>query len=127
MKKLIIPAIFILIGIVCTGQQTTTAKTTAKTTVNTEELKALNEMRTNLEQMLVQYNKQINAAQTTMTKIEDLQKKLEAKMKELEEKDKLGRFEIQDLMSQYNQAETTTSNVLKKLSDNKSSVVRKIQ
>jgi hypothetical protein len=38
-------------------------------------------------------------------------------MKDLEAQDKLGNFEIQRLMSQYNQAATLASHVQKKLDD----------
>ena len=128
MKKLFISSFFILIGIVGTSQETTTAKTTVKTGVTTEdELKTIREMQANLEQMLIQFNKQISAAQATMNKIEEVQKKLDGKMNELKQKDKQANFEMQRLMNQYNQAETTTSNVLKKLSDSKTSSIRKIE
>jgi hypothetical protein len=46
--------------------------------------------------------------------------------KGLENHDKLGNFEIQDLMSRYNQAETLASSVLKKLNDTNSAVIGKI-
>ena len=128
MKKYFLFALFILIGIVCTAQQTTTAKTTAKTNVASEdELKTIRELQANLEQTLIQYNKQISAAEATMNKIEDLQKKLDGRINDLKQKDKQAKFEMQRLMNQYNQAETTTNNVLKKLSANKSSVITKIQ
>jgi hypothetical protein len=42
---------------------------------------------------------------------------LDAAMKDLEAQDKLGNFEIQRLMSQYNQAATLASHVQKKLDD----------
>lgn len=40
--------------------------------------------------------------------------------------DKLGNFEIQDLMSQYNQAEALASNISKKRDDTSNSVIGKI-
>ena len=40
--------------------------------------------------------------------------------------DKLGNFEIQDLMSQYNQAETLAANVMKKRDDTGNSILGKI-
>jgi len=46
--------------------------------------------------------------------------------KSLENQDKLGNFEIQRLMSSFNQAETLASSVLKKLSDTNSGVIGKI-
>ncbi len=50
----------------------------------------------------------------------------EAKLKELETKDRLGNFEIQDLMSTYNETETRASSVLKKADDTKNAVIQKI-
>ena len=61
--------------------------------------------------------------------VEQLRKcldKLSETLKELEAQDKLGNFEIQDLMSQFNQAETLASSVLKKRDDTASSVTAKI-
>ncbi|MEM8790265.1 MAG: hypothetical protein AAGE80_01510 [Pseudomonadota bacterium] len=40
--------------------------------------------------------------------------------------DKLGNFEIQDLMSRFNQAETLASSVQKKTDDTKNAVIGKI-
>lgn len=51
---------------------------------------------------------------------------LEGKMKDLESQDKLGNFEIQDLMSSYNQAETLASNLLKKRDDTANAVIAKL-
>jgi chromosome segregation ATPase len=59
-------------------------------------------------------------------KIESIRKQLESAMKDLEAQDKLGNFEIQDLMSRYNQAETLASSVQKKLDDAEKSVIGKI-
>jgi len=49
-----------------------------------------------------------------------------AHAKSLESHDKLGNFEIQDLMSRYNQAETLASSVLKKLNDTAGGIIGKI-
>ena len=48
------------------------------------------------------------------------------RVKELESQDKLGNFEIQTLMSSFNQSETLASSVLKKASDTNSGVIGKI-
>ena len=48
---------------------------------------------------------------------EQAAKELEQPAKELESKDRMGNFEIQRLMSTYNQAETLASSVQKKLDD----------
>ncbi|MCC7383655.1 MAG: hypothetical protein IT384_17575 [Deltaproteobacteria bacterium] len=47
-------------------------------------------------------------------------------IKDLEAQDKLGNFEIQDLMSTYNQAETLASSVLKKRDDTSNAVIGKV-
>jgi hypothetical protein len=46
--------------------------------------------------------------------------------KGLEAQDRLGNFEIQNLMSRYNQAETLASSVQKKADDTASAVIGKI-
>jgi len=58
--------------------------------------------------------------------VEALKKRLEESNKDLESKDKLGNFEIQDLMSSFNQAETLASSVKKKQDDQNASVISKI-
>ncbi|MFO0727916.1 MAG: hypothetical protein U1E65_29320 [Myxococcota bacterium] len=47
-------------------------------------------------------------------------------IKDLEAEDKLGNFEIQDLMSTYNQAETLASSVLKKRDDTANATIGKV-
>ncbi|MEM7745911.1 MAG: hypothetical protein AAF409_19595 [Pseudomonadota bacterium] len=49
-----------------------------------------------------------------------------ARMTSATEADKLGNFEIQDLMSRFNQAETLASSVQKKDSDTKNAIIGKI-
>jgi hypothetical protein len=44
----------------------------------------------------------------------------------LEDTDKLGNFEIQDLMSRFNQAETLASSVQKKQDDTSNAVIGKV-
>ena len=55
-----------------------------------------------------------------------LKRKLEEAMKDLEANDKMGNFEIQDLMSRYSQAQALASQVLKKMEDTKNSVIGKL-
>lgn len=64
--------------------------------------------------------------QSTEKAVERIKSKFEDKAKDLESQDKLGNFEIQDLMSRYNQAETLSSNVMKKRDDATNSVIGKI-
>ncbi len=50
----------------------------------------------------------------------------DANGKDLQSQDKLGNFEIQGLMSDYNEAQTLASSVQKKLHDSNSAVIGKI-
>jgi hypothetical protein len=58
--------------------------------------------------------------------IEGIRSQLDKAMKGLEAKDRMGNFEIQRLMSAFNQAETLSSNVQKKLDDTISGQQQKI-
>jgi predicted trehalose synthase len=59
-------------------------------------------------------------------KVAAIRKELEAKVKDLEAEDRMGNFEIQRLMSAYNQAETLRSSVQKKEADTSAAVLGKI-
>jgi hypothetical protein len=63
---------------------------------------------------------------TNQDVIDSLRNRLDDKSKNLEGEDKLGNFEIQDLMSQYNQAEQLASNVLKKRDDTSNAIIGKV-
>ena len=52
--------------------------------------------------------------------------KISVSLKELESSDELENFEVQDLLSQFNQAEALASNVLKKRDDTANSVIGKV-
>ncbi|MBC7772938.1 MAG: hypothetical protein H7210_10620 [Pyrinomonadaceae bacterium] len=69
-----------------------------------------------------------NLAETrrAVQRLEAFAAKFGAKLKELEAQDKLGNFEIQDLMSDYNQTETLASSVLKKRDDTANAIIQKI-
>lgn len=54
-----------------------------------------------------------------------IRSRLDDAMKELESQDRMGNFEIQRLMSAFNQAETLSSNVQKKLDDTHNAVISK--
>lgn len=58
--------------------------------------------------------------------VDALKARLEGAAKDLEAQDKLGNFEINDLMSQYNQSETLASSVMKKRDDTGNAVIQKI-
>jgi hypothetical protein len=59
-------------------------------------------------------------------KIESIRKAFDSKGKDLEAEDRLGNFEIQRLMSTFNQMETLSSNVQKKADDTASGQQQKI-
>jgi hypothetical protein len=58
--------------------------------------------------------------------LSSIKSKFDSAGKDLEAQDKLGNFEIQDLMSTYNEAQTLASSVRKKLDDTASAVIGKI-
>lgn len=64
--------------------------------------------------------------QSNAKAVDRIKSKFEDKAKELDPQDKLGNFEIQDLMSRYNQAETLASNVMKKRDDAANGLIGKI-
>jgi hypothetical protein len=55
-----------------------------------------------------------------------IRSRFDDRSKDLQNQDKLGNFEIQDLMSQYNQSETLASNVQKKVDDTSRGLIGKI-
>ena len=63
---------------------------------------------------------------TALNRLERVQKAFDDAMKDLEAQDRLGNFEIQNLMSQYNQVETLASSVAKKVNDTINCVIRRI-
>jgi len=106
--------------------QRTYAQTNKNVAVQDSALIKFNKIKAELQQTLVLYNKQIKEADKTADKIETLRKKLESAMKVLESNDKMGNFEIQNLMSEYNQAETLSNNVAKKLADSRKAIINKL-
>jgi hypothetical protein len=58
--------------------------------------------------------------------VDELRKKFDNMTKDLEAQDRMGNFEIQRLMSTYNQAETLASSVKKKADDTANSTIGKI-
>ena len=58
--------------------------------------------------------------------VDGIKAKFQDAVSALESEDKLGNFEIQDLMSTFNQAETLASSVLKKRDDTGNAVIGKV-
>lgn len=76
-----------------------------------------------LKQLTAAYQSEKLAADKLLA---DIKKKFKDLVKDLESQDKLGNFEIQDLMSNFNQAETLASSVKKKLDDTINAIISKI-
>ena len=66
------------------------------------------------------------AEKTNQDMIDSIKAKFQDAVSALESEDKLGNFEIQDLMSTFNQAETLASSVLKKRDDTGNAVIGKV-
>lgn len=64
-------------------------------------------------------------AQPTIKPAELLNKPLTEAFKSLDSQDKMGNFEIQDLMNNYNQSEKAARSVQKKKDDTDSSIINK--
>ena len=63
---------------------------------------------------------------TNQDLVDGIKAKFQDAVSALESEDKLGNFEIQDLMSTFNQAETLASSVLKKRDDTGNAVIGKV-
>lgn len=92
------------------------------------KIKAFNEMKKELrEQIQKTRGKSAQAPEAKNKEAwEKLKEKLEQELKDLEAQERLANFEIQRLMSPYNQAQQTASRIHKKKQDTESSVIRKI-
>ena len=66
------------------------------------------------------------AEKSNQDMIDSIKAKFQDAVSALESEDKLGNFEIQDLMSTFNQAETLASSVLKKRDDTGNAVIGKV-
>jgi|JI10StandDraft_1071094.scaffolds.fasta_scaffold91892_4 hypothetical protein len=66
------------------------------------------------------------AEKTNQDMVDSIKAKFQDAVSALESEDKLGNFEIQDLMSTFNQAETLASSVLKKRDDTGNAVIGKV-
>jgi hypothetical protein len=80
-------------------------------------------MKNEINSIYADYLKKQQAAESAA---DVLRKKLQQAMKQLEASDRMGNFEIQRLMSEFNQSESLSSQVLKKIEDAKNAVVSKI-
>ncbi|MEQ8275583.1 MAG: hypothetical protein RMA76_33575 [Deltaproteobacteria bacterium] len=67
-----------------------------------------------------------NAQKQQSEVVDGLKQALEGAMKDLENQDRMGNFNIQRLMSQYNQSEQLSSSVQKKVDDTASAIIGKV-
>jgi hypothetical protein len=130
MNKIFITAVFSLCCFICFAQQPGTPKqkainNTIKPAATTQKVK-IQSLNTKLLKLLDAQAAQLKQAEANAAKIEELRKELEKTQKEIEAEDRLGNFEIQRLMSAFNQMETLASNVLKKSSETSKGVIGKI-
>ncbi len=116
MKKILFFMIFLLGYGISHGQPTTTVKTT-------QTKPSLVSLKSDILTLQKQYDQQIKSAEETAEK---LKVKLNEAMKDLQSQDKLGNTEIQHLMSNYNEAQTTLSSIQKKRDDAINAVISKI-
>ena len=83
----------------------------------------LSKHKTEITRLYNEYAKQVKKTEDAMAR---LKKQLQAATKDLESQDRMGNFEIQNLMSEFNQAETLSSSVMKKLEASKNTVMNKL-
>jgi hypothetical protein len=67
----------------------------------------------------------LTRARRSVDQLRRILDKISVSLKELESRDELENFEIQDLMGQFNEAEALASKVLKKRDDTANSVIGK--
>jgi predicted ribosome quality control (RQC) complex YloA/Tae2 family protein len=92
------------------------------------KIKAFNEQKKQLREQIQATREKLTQANEANEKeaLEEMIEKMEQALQALEDQDRQINFKIQQLMSQYNQAEQTASNVLKKQDDAQSNAIRKI-
>jgi hypothetical protein len=84
---------------------------------------AMLKYKSEIERLSAEYLKKQAAAESAANA---LRKKIEEAMKAMEADGKMGNFEIQNLMSEFNQAETLSSQVQKKREETKKAVIGKL-
>jgi hypothetical protein len=84
---------------------------------------AMMKLKSDIEKQFNEYLRKQAAAESAA---DALRKKIEEAMKAMEADGKMGNFEIQKLMSEFNQAETLSSQVHKKREETKKAVIGKL-
>lgn len=92
------------------------------------KIKAINEQKKQLRTQIQETRQKLAQANEAKDKkaLEKIEEKLEQTLQDLEDQSTESQFEIQVLMSDYQQAEQAASNILKKQSEARSDAIRKI-
>jgi TolA-binding protein len=126
MKKMFFTTVFTLFCFFCFAQTPTKLKQKTTVGVVSNDKAKIQALNTKLTQLLEEQTKQLKQAQANASQIEELRRQLDNAQKQAKPEDRMGNFEIQRLMSAFNQMETLSSNVLKKSSETASGVIGKI-
>ena len=128
MKKMLFTIAFSLCCFLCFAQlpAQTKQKVNKNVAITNSQKAKLQNLHTQLTKLLDAQLVQLKQAEANASKIEELRRKLDQAQKEAQSEDKLGNFEIQRLMSSFNEAQTLASSILKKASDTNTGVIGKI-
>ena len=123
MKKIVVSSLALVLVVGASAQEPKTEVITKPTIVPVANKAVLLKHKTEIARLYNEYEKLTKKTEDAMAR---LKKQLEAAMKDLESQDRMGNFEIQRLMSTYNQAETQSSDVRKKMEETKNAVISKL-
>jgi Skp family chaperone for outer membrane proteins len=123
MKKILACSLALVLVVAVSAQEPKTEVITKPTIVPVANKAVLLKHKTEIARLYNEYEKLTKKTEDAMAR---LKKQLEAAMKDLESQDRMGNFEIQRLMSTYNQAETQSSDVRKKMEETKNAVISKL-
>jgi len=123
MKKLLASCLALCFVVAGTAQEPKTEVITKPTVIPVANKAVLLKHKSEIKRLYNEYEQLTKKTEVAMAR---LKKQLEAATKDLESQDRMGNFEIQRLMSEFNQAETQSSNVRKKLEDTKNVIVSKL-
>jgi Skp family chaperone for outer membrane proteins len=123
MKKIVACSLALVLVVAVSAQEPKTEVITKPTIVPVANKAVLLKHKTEIARLYNEYEKLTKKTEDAMAR---LKKQLEAAMKDLESQDRMDNFEIQRLMSTYNQAETQSSDVRKKMEETKNAVISKL-
>lgn len=123
MKKLLASCLALGFVVAGSAQEPKTEVSTKPTAIPVANKAVLLKHKSEITRLYNEYEQLTKKTEAAMAR---LKKQLESATKDLESQDRMGNFEIQRLMSEFNQAETQSSNVRKKLEDTKNAIVSKL-